>query len=87
MCSSPFNFSTNFFIDSLSLEGADVAEAATAPEKCLFTRAHLHGHISSEQGLRIFSDIYPQSQLRNFIDVIISLRYHNMFRPLQAILR
>jgi hypothetical protein len=33
MCSSPLNFSTNFFTESLSLEGDDdVAEVATGPE-------------------------------------------------------
>jgi hypothetical protein len=39
MCSSPFNFSTNFFIDSLSLVGDedddDDVDVATGPEKCL----------------------------------------------------
>jgi hypothetical protein len=40
MCSSPFNFSTNFFIDSLSLEGDEVddddddVDVASGPEKC-----------------------------------------------------
>jgi hypothetical protein len=46
MCSSPFNFSINFFIDSLSLEGDDDddeeeedAEVATGAEKCCL---HMH---------------------------------------------